>query len=335
MTDQRHPFYGHLARLFNAEVSTGIINLRNYCGEDAMTAGQAAILQHYLVTNRRDYLEIPSLKVGERPSVVCRELDIAANGLTGVLLEGIAQVLTHHPVPYTLSVDDNPIGAVGARALARHCLVPRQTHLNLLSIRDCQVNQQGMVELFQSLQRNGTVERLEVAGIILTPATVAHLSDALSVNTSLLSLHMERTRLRDEGCGALARGLEHTRSLAWINIEHCEIGDPGLQHLRRAMENNQAVIQYDLSHNQISSAGLEGLAETLRRQRHPVIFSRRYPLMIWLRENEQFSPESIQALLAGNAENPQSYACVMIDNPLAEESFRSVRNNRVGAAPEP
>ena len=110
-----------------------------------------------------------------------------------------------------------------------------------LDISNCRIDDQGMMSLASALERNGSLEELNLRGNIAVTG-VGHM--------------------------ALGESLKRNRGLKTLNISYCCIDDQGVKSLASALETNSLLEELDLSENHaVTGIGLMSLGESLKGNR--------------------------------------------------------------------
>ena len=98
----------------------------------------------------------------------------------------------------------------------------------------------------------------------LSNSSLSTLCLALRVNTSLTSLYLSKTFIRDKGANSLSEALRVNTSLTSLWLSHNSIGDEGANSLSKALRVNTSLISLNLSCNPIGAEGAHSLSEALR-----------------------------------------------------------------------
>jgi len=86
----------------------------------------------------------------------------------------------------------------------------------------------------------------------------------LETNTTLTSLNLHRSSIRDKGLQALSEAFKTDSSLISLNLQSNHIGDKGVVALSEILKTNSTLTSLDLQYNTIASKGALALAEALR-----------------------------------------------------------------------
>ena len=93
--------------------------------------------------------------------------------------------------------------------------------------------------------------------------SIATLSQALAVNTSLTTLDFPGNSLRADGATSLSQALAVTTSLTTLDLTYNTIGAEGATSLSQALAVNTSLTTLKLSHNSIGDAGATSLSQAL------------------------------------------------------------------------
>ena len=171
------------------------------------------------------------------------------------------------------------IGPVEAQHLARALCV--NTSVKTLTLSGNPLGDEGAKALAEMLGGNGaessgtvntTLEHVNLSRCCIGPVGARHLAQALCVNTSVKTLKLFNSNLRDEGAKALAEmlggnGAESSgtvnTTLEHVNLSRCCIGPVGARHLAQALCVNTSVKTLKLFNNNLRDEGAKALAEML------------------------------------------------------------------------
>ena len=159
-----------------------------------------------------------------------------------------------------------------------------QTNIKLLSLKLCNINDDGAVFIAEVIQMNTTIQTLDMSSNgILDDGAIA-ISDGLKSNTSLKQLIISKNKitskgakyiagtiqvnatleqldlsynlLSDNGTAAISDGLKANSKLQWLNISHNSITNVGIKKITEAIQVNPTLQNINISKNHISIEGL-------------------------------------------------------------------------------
>ena len=113
-----------------------------------------------------------------------------------------------------------------------------------LKINDGEIRYEEATLLANALEKNTTLERLDLYANNIGDEGAKALASALEKNTTLVLLELAKNNIGDEGAKALATALEKNRSLERLYLELNYIGDEGAKALATALEKNLLLLLY-------------------------------------------------------------------------------------------
>ena len=135
--------------------------------------------------------------------------------------------------------------------------------LDLTEIRIYFKSRTSLAALSQALAVNTSLTTLYLSGNSLRADGATSLSQALAVNTSLTTLDLLYNTIGAEGATSLSQALAVNTSLTTLNLHHNSIGDAAATSLTQALAVNTSLATLDLSWNSISDAGATSLSQAL------------------------------------------------------------------------
>ena len=118
--------------------------------------------------------------------------------------------------------------------------------------------------LFFALRVNTSVTSLYLHVSVIRNEVAHSLSEALRVNTSLTSLNLSHNSIGKEGAHSLSEALRVNTSLTSLNLSHNSIGKEGAHSLSEALRVNTSLTSLDLSRTSIGNEEAHSLSETLK-----------------------------------------------------------------------
>jgi hypothetical protein len=133
-------------------------------------------------------------------------------------------------VARSVSLAGFSIGAEGAARIGRALIL--NTALIALDLSQCDIEDNGAVELFRCLARNSTLKFLNLSGNFLTSKAASAAAAYLRVPTvGLETLYMACNAIDDEGALALSHAVAHNKSLRLLNLRGNQLSPAGVQLL--------------------------------------------------------------------------------------------------------
>jgi Ran GTPase-activating protein (RanGAP) involved in mRNA processing and transport len=124
----------------------------------------------------------------------------------------------------------------------------------------------GAEALVLMLEHNTTLKVLDLSGnSSITARGVTFLANALKKNTTLTTLILSMTNVKQKACVALSSMLAVNETLTTLDVSCNNIGDRGVKALLEFIrKSNHSLTTLSIANNRITSAGANVLAETVR-----------------------------------------------------------------------
>ena len=124
----------------------------------------------------------------------------------------------------------------------------------------------GAEALARMLEHNTTLKVLDLNGnSSITARGVTFLANALKKNTTLTTLILSMTNVKQKACVALSSMLAVNETLTTLDVSCNNIGDRGVKALLEFIrKSNHSLTTLSIANNRITSAGANVLAETVR-----------------------------------------------------------------------
>ncbi|KAG0310160.1 hypothetical protein BGZ99_000629 [Dissophora globulifera] len=90
------------------------------------------------------------------------------------------------------------------------------------------------------------------------------LTQILKTNPTLVTWHLYKKKIRDNGARALSEVLKINSTLTTLSLDSNSIGDNGAQALSDALKNNSTLTTLNLTSNSIGDNGVQALSEALK-----------------------------------------------------------------------
>ncbi|KAM5141644.1 NACHT, LRR and PYD domains-containing protein 3-like [Mantella aurantiaca] len=142
-------------------------------------------------------------------------------------------------------------------------------NLNILYLRDCNLQDAGVRLLCQALKRSGcTVKELGLYENLLSSSVCEDLLAVLLTNRTLTSLNLTYNELQDSGVKLLCEGLLAPGcTLKELILIHCGMTRASCEDLRSVFIINRSLNKLGLTWNNFEDSGVEVLCEGLRDPR--------------------------------------------------------------------
>ena len=198
-----------------------------------------------------------ALSRGTAPNL--RVLLLGFNSIGPDGMRALMQALMHTDVEH-LDVGCNVIGASGAKAIAEMINSTRLKSLNLacnnIGLRG---ERSGLTALAKALEKNKTLEILNLRGNALHTNCAQDIADVLLEETALIQLNVGYNELYDNGAWEIAEALEENTTLLGLDFQRNEVTDAGASNIAKTLAVNSIIQEIDLRSNMISSEGVAKL----------------------------------------------------------------------------
>jgi Ran GTPase-activating protein (RanGAP) involved in mRNA processing and transport len=205
-----------------------------------------------------------------RKNSTVSELHLHGNNLGFKVGEAIGSLLEDRgrkAVPSclkTLVLHSNPgLGAHGATAIFRGLTADKG--LSTVSLFGCNIDDDGVLALCDSLDCNSTLTSLDLHSNAITQIGAAEIARSVATHPGLQHLSLARNKVQDDGACALAGMLEANKVLDQLDLTECWISDRGAVALGVALAGNSSLHVLKLDHNHITEDGGSALAALLDR----------------------------------------------------------------------
>lgn len=176
---------------------------------------------------------ICKVAIGEKR---CRKLRLENNKITGKGAASLADALYANNILTEIHLSNNPIGDIGAHALAQVLSIHNWT-LTWLEINAASITDDGVQHLAEMLKVNKSVILLGLSFNQISDRGVASLTAAIGYfNENLQWLHLASNRKITDGCvPALIDMFGHNRSLQAVYINDCSLSNNAVKDLKNAI----------------------------------------------------------------------------------------------------
>uniref|UniRef100_A0A3P9HLL9 Leucine rich repeat containing 34 n=1 Tax=Oryzias latipes TaxID=8090 RepID=A0A3P9HLL9_ORYLA len=191
-------------------------------------------------------------------------LDLKFNNIQADGAEFLANSLKSNSRLLSLSLSGNQFGDRGGVSMSRMLQV--NSTLRMLQLSDCNLADRSVAALGAALNCNTTLQALDISRPLLFSRQeewAVHFSQMLTVNCSLLELHLGRMGLTDSGMETLAEGLTQNRSLRYLDLRCNRVSRDGAHHLAEVLKQSKTLEIIDLSSNRIEDEGAVHLSEAM------------------------------------------------------------------------
>uniref|UniRef100_A0A3P9KT83 Leucine rich repeat containing 34 n=1 Tax=Oryzias latipes TaxID=8090 RepID=A0A3P9KT83_ORYLA len=182
-------------------------------------------------------------------SSALKSLDLKFNNIQADGAEFLANSLKSNSSLLSLSLSGNQFGDRGGVSMSRMLQADRS-----------------VAALGAALNCNTALQALDISRPLLFSRQeewAVHFSQMLTVNCSLLELHLGRMGLTDSGMETLTEGLTQNRSLRYLDLCCNRVTRDGAHHLAEVLKRSKTLEIIDLSSNRIEDEGAVHLSEAM------------------------------------------------------------------------
>ncbi|RVE59132.1 hypothetical protein OJAV_G00201150 [Oryzias javanicus] len=197
-------------------------------------------------------------------SSALKSLDLKFNNIQADGAEILANSLKSNSSLLSLSLSGNQFGDRGGVHVSSMLQV--NSTLQLLQLSDCNLADRSVAALGVALKHNTALKALDISRPLLFSQQeewTVHFSQMLTVNRSLMELHLGKTGLKDTGVETLAEGLRQNHSLRCLDLRCNHVTRDGTHHLAEMLKQNVTLEVIDLSSNRIEDEGAAHLSEAI------------------------------------------------------------------------
>ncbi|XP_056432811.1 NLR family CARD domain-containing protein 3 [Gadus chalcogrammus] len=214
-------------------------------------------------TNLSDCLNYSTVKCLLPQLLYCSHLRLENNHFKDNVMELLGSLLSAKDCQVQkISLADNSIGNLGAKALSRALLVNRT--LTALDLRSNNIGAKGARFLAEALKMNQALVSINFQNNAIGEEGTRALADVLLVNRKLVSLNIQNNAIGPGGARRLAEALKTNQALTELNLCSNQLGDGGATALAQALVENRTLLSLHLQSNSISDRGMTALTRSLR-----------------------------------------------------------------------
>jgi Ran GTPase-activating protein (RanGAP) involved in mRNA processing and transport len=254
-------------KLINCNVKTNsLINLTNALIKDGSPLRKLCIKYDNILSTGAVYLANAL-----RNNNSLRELSVASSDLTTDASEILAEALYENSVLQKFNIKENTVCNTGASIFAK-ILVSSNTGLLHINLSDTGITHSGMIEIFEALAKNSTLQTLLLNSNethTFFNKVLVSAANALEINNSLTSLELGNCNKQsidiNVGLEKLLQVLSTSTSttLQKLKLSSNNIDDVGAKSIASLLEKNHSLTKLDLRHNMIGEDGAIAIASVL------------------------------------------------------------------------
>ena len=184
--------------------------------------------------------------------------------ISGDLLPSIMKCPLSNTTLKTLDMSYSPLSDEAAMCL-RSLLQQSVLKFKELSICDCEVTSEGLVQLARGLIDNQQLVVLHMADNNIGETGAAAVGDMLRNNTSLQELNIRCCDITSQGAVEIAAGLTENSTLHVLHMSCNEIGLAGAEAMGRMLVQNNTLQRLSLTWDETLGEGVDALLSSLHK----------------------------------------------------------------------
>ena len=184
------------------------------------------------------------------------------------LLDGASQLLVLNSVLALIK----PVATAAAKAtpvLTRLLTQAKHDQVGAIGFGDCVPGELegALAKVGQTAEEVMGATELWWGGRGLNDADMGVLGRMLEKNATLQTLNLYGNQVGDAGAASLASALEKNATLQTLYLDYNQVGDAGAASLASALEKNATLQKLNLGYNQVGDAGAASLVSALEKKR--------------------------------------------------------------------
>ena len=139
-----------------------------------------------------------------------------------------------------------------------------QMNTTLISLKLCNINNNGAINIVKAIQMNTTLQTLDMSSNKISDDGVIAISDYLKRNSSLEKLNLSKNEITNEGAKMIAEALQLNTTLKQLDLSINEIFDDGATTISNVLKTNITLQELNISHNNITNKGIIKITEAIQ-----------------------------------------------------------------------
>ena len=141
-----------------------------------------------------------------------------------------------------------------------------QMNTTLISLKLCNINNNGAVNIAKAIQMNTTLHTLDMSDNEISDDEVIAISDCLKKNSSLEKLNLSKNEIKitNEGAKMIAEALQLNTTLKQLDLSINKIFDDGATAISNVLKSNITLQELNISHNNITNKGITKITEAIQ-----------------------------------------------------------------------
>lgn len=193
-----------------------------------------------------------------------RAVDLSHNALGSPGIAQCAPLLEGQPFLERVNLSDTGLAAESARLLSSYLTSTTPTQLRALNVRRNRLDSSGVFSLATVVDKSPQLESLRISSLGANATSIARMTTALSVTTSLRELDISDNGFDPECTGLCAQLLAKQSQLSSLALADLGIGDDGLREiLYPLIDKRVALRKLNLSGNELTASGADIVASCI------------------------------------------------------------------------
>ena len=139
-----------------------------------------------------------------------------------------------------------------------------QMNTTLISLKLCNINNNGAVNIAKAIQMNTTLQTLDMSNNKISDDGVIAISDYLKRNSLLEKLNLSKNKITDKGANMIAEALQLNTTLKQLDLSINKIFGDGATAISNILITNKSLQELNMSKNEITNKGAKMIAEALQ-----------------------------------------------------------------------
>ena len=145
-----------------------------------------------------------------------------------------------------------------------------QTNTKLLSLKLCNINDDGAVIIAEAILMNTTIQTIDNSSNGISDNGAITISDSLKMNAQLQRLNISHNSITNVGIKKITEAIQVNPTLQDINISKNHISIEGLLHFMEAVKNNCTLQVVNITHNNVTRSGFTRIKQCIESLQHPI-----------------------------------------------------------------
>ena len=139
-----------------------------------------------------------------------------------------------------------------------------RTSTKLISLKLCNINDDGAVNIAEVIQMNTTIQTLDMSSNKISDDGAIAITDGLESNISLKQLIISKNDITSEGAKYIAEAIQVNTTLEKLDLSFNKLSDVGANFISNGLKANNSLQEINMSKNKITTEGAKRIAEALQ-----------------------------------------------------------------------